>query len=89
MTVEKNIETLSGSPVQVTIDSVSAGSVNVVTTTVFLNGNADSAAAYQTAMTGGSASSVIFGTAFGSVAVDTSSVKAESVNNPSKPVVVV
>ncbi|KAL3157147.1 hypothetical protein ABBQ38_001388 [Trebouxia sp. C0009 RCD-2024] len=80
-TVEKNVESLSGSPVKVTIDSISAGSVNVATTTVFLNGNADSVAAYQMAVTGGSATSIIFGTAFGSVAVDASSVKVQSVSN--------
>lgn len=84
--MEKNVKALSGSPVKVTIDSISAGSVNVATTTVFLKGNADSAAAYQTAVTGGTAASMIFGTAFGSIAVDASSVKVESVSNPSKPI---
>lgn len=84
--MEKNVESLSGSPVKVTIDSISAGSVNVATTTVFLNGNADSVAAYQMAVTGGSATSIIFGTAFGSVAVDASSVKVQSVSNSSKPI---
>ena len=84
-TVEGNVESLSGSPVKVIIDSISAGSVDVATTTIFLNGDSTSASAYQTAMTSGTATSTIFGTGFGSVAVDASTVKAESVSNPSKP----
>lgn len=81
-TLETNIEKLSGSPVQVSIDSISAGSVKVASTVVFLN----SAAAYQTAMTSGTASSSIFGTSFGAVAVDASSVKPSTVANPSKAI---
>lgn len=86
-TLETNIEKLSGSPVQVSIDSISAGSVKVASTVVFLNGNSSSAAAYQTAMTSGTASSSIFGTSFGAVAVDASSVKPSTVANPSKAII--
>ena len=88
-TLETNIEKLSGSPVQVNIDSISAGSVKVASTVIFLNGNSDSASAYQTAMTSGTASASIFGTSFGSVAVDASSVKPSTVANPSKTVLTV
>ncbi len=87
-TLETNIEKLSGSPVQVSIDSISAGSVKVASTVVFLNGNSNSAAAYQTAMTSGTASSSIFGTSFGAVAVDASSVKPSTVANPSKAIII-
>lgn len=78
-----NIEALSGSPVQVTIDSISAGSVKVASTVVFLNGDASSASTYQTALTNGDTSSV-FGTSFGGISVDTSSIKTVTVSNPSK-----
>ena len=84
-TIEANVQSLSGSPVQVTIDSITAGSVSVATTTIFLNGDSNSALAYQTTMTSGNAASRIFGTGFGSVAVDASSVNTKSVSNPSKP----
>ncbi|DBA73728.1 TPA: hypothetical protein ACH3X2_009704 [Trebouxia sp. C0005] len=82
-TSETNIEKLSG-PVHVSIDSISAGSVKVASTVVFLNGDSNNAAAYQTAMTSSTctASSSIFGTSFDDVAVDASSVKPNTVANP-------
>ena len=78
-----NIEALSGSPVQVTIDSISAGSVKVASTVVFLNGDASSASTYQTALVSGDTSKV-FGSSFGDISVDTSSIKTVTVSNPSK-----
>ena len=82
-TLTTNIEKLSGSPVQVTVDSVTAGSVTVATTVVFLSGDSSSASAYQSALTSGDTSSV-FGTSFGDIAVDASSVKTATVTNPSE-----
>ena len=82
-TLTDNIEALSGSPVQVTIDSISPGSVKIASTVVFLNGDATSASTYQTALTSGDTASV-FGTSFGGISVDTSSIKAVTVSNPSK-----
>ena len=82
-TVVKNVEALSGSAVQVTIDSVTAGSVKVASTVVFLSGDSASASSYQAAITSGNATSV-FGTSFGAVAVDQSSIKASTVSNPGK-----
>ena len=83
-TLTNNIEALSGSPVQVTINSISPGSIKVASTVAFLNGDAGSASTYQTALTSGDPAKV-FGTSFGDVAVDTSSIKAVTVSNPSKP----
>ena len=56
-TLTTNIEKLSGSPVQVTVDSVTAGSVTVATTVVFLSGESSSASAYRSALTSGGTSS--------------------------------
>lgn len=82
-TLTNNIEALSGSPVQVTITGISPGSVKIASTVAFLNGDASSASTYQTALTQGDTAS-LFGTSFGSVAVDASSIKAVTVSNPSK-----
>ena len=82
-TLTNNIEALSGSAVQVTITGIFPGSVKVSSTVVFLNGDSSSASTYQTALTSGNTAS-LFGTSFGSVAVDASSVKAVTVSNPSK-----
>ena len=82
-TLTANIEKLSGSPVTVTVDSITSGSVTVATTVAFLSGDSSSASTYTSALTSGSAAS-IFGTSFGSVAVDTSSIKASTVANPSE-----
>lgn len=82
-TLTNNIEALSGSPVQVTINSISAGSVKIASTVVFLNGDASSASTYKTALTSGDVTSV-FGTSFGGVAVDSSSVRTATVSNPSR-----
>ncbi len=78
-----NIETLSGSSVQVTIDSISAGSVKVGSTVLFLSGDSTSSSTYQSALTSGNTAN-IFGTSFGDVAVDTQSVTTTTVANPSK-----
>ena len=82
-TLTANIEKLSGSPVTVTVDSVTSGSVTVATTVAFLSGDSSSASTYTSALKSGDAAS-IFGTSFGSVAVDTSSIKASTVANPSE-----
>ena len=82
-TLTNNIQSLSGSPVQVTIDSVSAGSIKVASTVVFLSGDTSSASTYSAALTSGDTASV-FGTSFGGVAVDTQSVTTEVVSNQSK-----
>ncbi len=82
-TLTANIEKLSGSPVTVTVDSVTSGSVRVATTVAFLSGDSSSASTYTSALKSGNAASV-FGTSFGSVAVDTSSIKASTVTNPSE-----
>ena len=81
-TLTANIEKLSGSPVTVTVDSVTSGSVTVATTVAFLSGDSLSASTYTSALKSGNAASV-FGTSFGSVAVDTSSIKASTVTDPS------
>ena len=78
-----NIETLTGSSVQVSIDSISAGSVTVASTVLFLSGDSTSSSTYASALTSGDTTS-IFGTSFGDVAVDTQSVTTTSVDNPSK-----
>ncbi len=82
-TLTANIEKLSGSPVTVTVDNVASGSVTDATTVAFLSGDSSSASIYTSALKGGDAASV-FGTSFGSVAVDTSSIKASTVVNPSE-----
>ena len=82
-TLTANIEALSGSPVTVTIDSITAGSVKVASTTLFLSGDSSSAASYTTALTSGDTASV-FGTSFGTIAVDTSSITTSTASNPSK-----
>ena len=81
--LSNNIERLTGSPVQVTIDSISAGSVKVASTVAFLSGDTSSASTYSAALTSGNTAS-IFGGSFGNVAVDTQSVSTSTVNNPSK-----
>jgi len=77
-----NTEKLSGSPVTVTVDSVTSGSVTVATTVAFLSEDSASASTYTSALKIGNAA-IIFGTSFGSIAVDTSSSKA-TVANPSE-----
>ena len=68
---------------QVTIDSISAGSVKVASTVAFLSGDSSSASTYSSALTSGNTAS-IFGHSFGEVAVDTQSVSTSTVDNPSK-----
>ena len=82
-TLTANIKALSGSPVTVTIDSITAGSVKVASTTLFLSGDSSSAASYTTALTSGDTASV-FGTSFGTIAVDKSSITTSTASNPSK-----
>lgn len=82
-TLTVNIKKLSGSPVLVTVESVTPGSVKVATTVVFLSGDSSSASTYTAALTSGETSSV-FGTSFGGVGVDASSVKTATVTNPSE-----
>ena len=68
---------------QVSIDSVAAGSVKVASTVAFLSGNSTSASTYGTALTSGNTGS-IFGSGFGDVAVDIRSVTTATITNPSK-----
>lgn len=78
-----NIEALTGSPVNVSIDSYSGGSVVANTTTEFLDGSQTGATQYAKVMQSGDSSSV-FGTSFGSVTVDPSSVTTSQVANPAR-----
>ncbi len=82
-TLTANIEKLSGSPVTVTVDNVTSGSVTIATTVAFLSGDSSSASTYTSALQSGNAASV-FETSFGSVTVDTSSIKASIAANPSE-----
>ena len=81
-TLETNVEALTGSPVKVTIDSVSGGSAVVTETYAFLDNSATSATNLATVLTSSDSSSV-FGTTFGPVTVAASSVKTGTVANPS------
>ena len=81
--LSNSIASLTGSPVQVTIDSISAGSVKVASTVAFLSGDRSSASTYSAALISSNTSS-LFGSSFGDVVVDTQSVSTTTVNNPSK-----
>ena len=81
-TLEANVEALTGSPVKVTIDSVTSGSVVVTETYAFLDNSVTSAANLATVLTSSDSSSV-FGTTFGPVTVAAGSVKTGTVTNPS------
>ena len=83
LTLTTNIEKLSGSPVKVTVDSVSAGSIKIGTTVLFPSGDSSSASTYTSALKSGDTSSV-FGNSFGGIAVDASSVETAAAANPSK-----
>ncbi|DBA66831.1 TPA: hypothetical protein ACH3X2_001966 [Trebouxia sp. C0005] len=78
-TLSNNIEKLSG-PIQVSIPNggITPGSVNVQTSVVFLNGDADSVEAYKSAMR--SSSSSVFGT-FAAV-VDPNTISESNTTNP-------
>ena len=78
-----SVENLTGSPVQVTIDSITAGSVKVANMVAFLDGNSSSASIYSAVLSSGDTSS-IYGASFGDVTVDKQSVTTAFVNNPSK-----
>ena len=81
-TLEANVEALTGSPVKVTIDSVTSGSVVVTETYAFLDNSVTSAANLATVLTSSDSSSV-FGTTFGPVTVAAGSVMTGTVANPS------
>ncbi len=74
-----NIQKLSG-PVSVSIPNggITAGSVNVQTSVVFLNGDADSVEAYKSAMR--SSSSSVFGTF--AATVDPNTISESNTTNP-------
>lgn len=83
-TVTQNVEALTGSPVLVWLTNVISGSVVASTNVVFLDGNTTSAMTYQKVM-GSVNTGSIFGSSFGPVTVDPSSVPITTVSNPSKP----
>ncbi len=82
-TLVVNIETLTGSPVNVNITNFEEGSVVATIQTDFQDNNATSAATYATVMKSGDPSTV-FGTSYGSVSVDPSSVQTSQVSNPAR-----
>ena len=82
-TLTNNIEALTGSPVNVTIDSYADGSVTANITTEFLDNNQASAQIYSNVMKSGDPSKV-FGTGYGSVSVDPNSVQTVQVSNPAR-----
>ena len=82
-TLVANIEALTGSPVNVTITSSKAGSVLANITTDFLDNDVTSATTLAKVMMSGVPTSV-FGTGYGSVSVDPSSVKTVQVSNPAR-----
>lgn len=84
-TLTTNIEKLSGSPVTVTVDSVTSGlvTVQIATTLAFLSRDSSSASTYMSALTGGTEASN-FETSFGSGAVGDSFIKASTVASPSE-----
>lgn len=81
-TCEANVAALTGSPVKVIIDSVKAGSTVVTETYAFLDNSATGAANLVTVLKSGN-SVTIFGTDFGAVSVNASSVTTGTVTNPS------
>ena len=82
-TITQNVQTATGSPVLVWITRLTAGSVDIGTQVVFLDGNSTSAAAYQAVLVSGNTGAV-FGSNFGAVTVDPSSVSTGTVTNPSR-----
>lgn len=76
--MQQTISALVDSAVTVTITSVTSGSVVVATDVLFLEGSGNDADAYVSALTSGTIAS-LFGSAFGAVTVDTSSVSITSV----------
>ncbi len=80
-TMTTNIETLTGSPVAVTITNYTGGSVVVTTQTAFEDNDATSAAQYANAMKSGDPT-LVFGTGYGSVTVDPNSVTTGQATNP-------
>jgi len=78
-TLSNNNEKLSG-PIQVSIPDggITPGSVNVQTSVVFLNGDADSVEAYKSAMR--SSSSSVFGTF--AATVDPNTISESNTTNP-------
>lgn len=77
-----NVEALTGSPVDVTITNYTSGSVVATTMVDFLDNSQTSAATYSTVMQSGDPA-LVFGTSYGSVTVDPSSVVTSQVTNPS------
>ena len=81
-TLEANVEELTGSPVKVSILSYKSGSVVVTESYAFLDNSATGASSLIGVLKSRDSSSV-FGTSFGPVAVNTSSVTSGPVTNPS------
>ncbi|DBA89412.1 hypothetical protein WJX77_010471 [Trebouxia sp. C0004] len=65
-TLTANIEKLSGSPVTMTVDSFTSGSVTVATTVALLSGDTSSTSTYTSALESGDVAS-LSKTSFGSV----------------------
>lgn len=78
-----NIELLTGSLVNVTITSFKEGSVVATIQTDFQDNNATSAATYANVMKSGDPS-LVFGTSYGAVSVDPTSVQTGQVSNPAR-----
>ncbi len=82
-TMTTNIEALTGSPVAVTLTNYTGGSVVVTTQTAFEDNDAASAAQYANVMKSGDPT-LVFGTGYGSVTVDPSSVTTGQATNPAR-----
>ena len=78
--LQQSISALVGSEVTVTITSVRSGSVMVATSVLFLSGNSNDATTYVSTLTNSSIAS-LYGSKFGAVAVDTSSVRITSASS--------
>ena len=82
-TLTQNTEILTGSPVTMSVVSYTAGSVVVVLKADFDDGSPVGAKTYADTMTSGDPSKV-FGTGYGSVYVDPTSVQTSQVSNPAR-----
>ena len=85
--VAENIAKLTGSPCRVTVSRIMGGSVVVTQSAAFLDNNAESAKRLADTLKSNDPSSV-FGSSYGPVTVDLSSVVTETVVNPSSKFVI-
>ena len=82
-TITANIESLTGSPVFYNITSYASGSVVYYSTCEFQDGTNTGSTIYATDLEDGDLSG-IYGTQYGSVTVDPSSVNTTEVANPAR-----